>query len=262
MEVAAFVIGTSGLISVAEICLKVARAIDGVTAFKHENASLYAIYNFEQVRLTLWIAHVLGITHTPLEINIDTLQIEETRLPRSLTSASPINLHEPLQAALIEVAKVLQKLTYLLQEKYGAKEVSLTRRIRFQTGFFKEGGKEEIKDLLAQLKTWNDGLDSVVESRMRHQLVSNMHLRLMSAAQTDQELQVIQRAAQDTHPPLEHEAAFRRELLSLGKQNDEVPSGLRISSQTMSPSLPPSSKKGALRAMARIELASEQQPSE
>lgn len=258
MEVAAFVIGTSGLISVAEVCLAIARAIDGVKAFKEESTSLYAIYNFEQVRLTLWIAHVLGITHSP--INIDRLQIEERCLPPVLTQESPINLHEPLHSALTEVSKLLTKLNRLL-DKYGANEVTVARRIRFQTRIFKEGGKEEIRELLTQLKNWNDSLDRVVESRMRHHLVSNMHIRLLSAAQTDEELQLIQGAAQATHPTLGREAAFRRQILSIESQSDGQPSGLKVSSSDISPSRPPPMKHGSLRAMGMLERPGER-PSE
>lgn len=250
MELAAFVIGTSSLISVAEVCLSVARAIDGVKAFKEDSASLYAVYNFEQVRLTLWIAHVVGITHAP--IDIDRLQIDEGGLPPLLTRESPINLHEPLQSALTEVAKILKKLNHLL-EKYGANEVSVTRRIRFQTTIFKEGGKDQIRELLTQLKNWNDSLDRVVESRMRHHLVSNMHVRLLSAAQTDQELAVIQSAAQGTHESLGHEAAFRRQLLGIENRSDGMPSALKVSSHNISPSLPPPMKNGTLRTMGRFE---------
>ncbi|KAK5048235.1 hypothetical protein LTR84_005905 [Exophiala bonariae] len=250
MELAAFVIGTSSLISVAEVCLTLARAIDGVKAFKEESASLYAAYNFEQVRLTLWIHHVVGIAHSPIEI--DRLKIDDGDLPPVLTSESPINLHQPLQSALTEVAKILKKLNHLLG-KYGANEVSVTRRIRFQTGIFKQGGKDEIRELLAQLKNWNDSLDRVLESRMRQHLISNMHIRLLSAAQTDRELEVIQGAAQGTHESLRQEAAFRRQILSIANRSDGIPSGLKISSHNISPSLPPAMKNGAFRYMGKFD---------
>ena len=258
MEVVAFVIGTSSLISVAEVCLAVCRTIDGVRAFKEESASLYATYNFEQVRLALWIAHVLGVTDSPTDI--DTLQIEERRLPPILTQESPINLHEPLHSALAEVAKILKKLNRLL-DKYGADEVPVASRIWFQTRVFKEGGKDEIRELLAQLKNWNDSLDRVVESRMRHHLVSNMHVRLLSAAQTDRELEVIQGAAQGTHPSLGHEASFRRQLLTIENRSDGQPSGLWVSPDDISPSLPPPVKNGTLRAMGTFQPTG-QRPSE
>lgn len=247
MEVVAFVIGTSGLISVAEVCLAIARAIDGTRTFKEESASLYAMYNFEQVRLALWIAHVVGVTETP--IDIDTLQIEERSLPAVLTRESPINLHAPLHGALTEVARTLKKINDLL-DRYGANDASVSRRIRFQTRVFKEGGKYEIKELLAQLKYWNDSLDGVVESRMRHHLLSNMHVRLLSAAQTDRELEVLQGAAQGTHPSLGHEAAFRRQILSIDRRRE--PSKLKVSSDEISPRLPPPMKNGTLRAMGTI----------
>ncbi|KAK1825758.1 hypothetical protein QBC39DRAFT_387216 [Podospora conica] len=245
-EIAAFVIGTSGLISVAEVCLAIARAIDGNRAFKEDSASLFAMYNFEQVRLALWIAHVVGITDAPLDIN--TLQIEERSLPPVLTRESPINLHAPLHSALTEVARLLKKIDNLL-DKYGANEASVSRRIRFQTRIFKEGGKDEIEKLLGQLKYWNDGLDGVVENRMRHDLLSNMHVRLLSAAQTDVELGVIQGAAQLTHPSLAHEAAFRRQLLGTGSRSKGE---LKVELKDISPSIPPQMKKGALRAMGTI----------
>ncbi|KAL5608427.1 hypothetical protein FOBRF1_008924 [Fusarium oxysporum] len=258
MEVAAFVIGTSGLISVAQTCLQVARAIDGVKSFREESASLYAEYNFEQVRLTLWISHVLGVTYSPLAI--ETLQLGDRQLPSMLTSASPINLQAPLQSALDEIVNILKKLNRLV-EKYGTttgtraidsvtgKKISFMRRAIFQTKIYKEGGADEIQKLLGRFKGWNDRLDGIVESRMRHHLVSNMHMRLLSSAVTDQQLEVIEQAAQRPHPALSEEAAFRRGLLSIEQRPDGRVSNLRVWSGDISPKSPPMNSGGNLRKM-------------
>ncbi|KAL6409932.1 putative Ankyrin repeat and kinase domain containing 1 [Ilyonectria robusta] len=234
MEVAAFIIGTSGLISVAQTCLQVARAIDGVKTFREESASLYAEYSFEQVRLTLWISHVLGVTYSPLAI--ETLQLGDEQLPSMLT----------------------------LVEKYGAttgtgatasatdKDVSFVRRAMFQTKIYKDGGADEIQKLLVRFKDWNDRLDGIVESRMRHHLVSNMHVRLLSSAVTDQQLEVIQHAAQGPHPTLSEEAAFRRGLLSIEQRPGGRVSNLRVRPGDISPNSPPVNNGWNLRKMGII----------
>jgi hypothetical protein len=63
--------------------------------------------------------------------------------------------------------------------KYRANEASVSRRIQFPTRVFKEGGKDKIKERLGHLKNWKDSLDGVVESRMRHHLLSNIRVRLI-----------------------------------------------------------------------------------
>lgn len=258
MDNAAFVIGTSGLISVAETCVKVARIIDGIRSFKEDRASLYAEYNFEQVRLTLWISHVLGVNSSNL--GSQTLQLRDDQLPSMLTSSSPINLHAPLQSALDEIAKILQRLSTLVK-KFGStagngtidpdagSDVGLMKRVMFQTGVYKLGGADEIKTLLAALRSWNDRLDGIVESRMRHHLVTNMHVSLLSSAVTDQELQVIEQAAQTSHPALRDEARFRRGLLQIDQRPQGRVSNLRVQTDDILPSSPPGDTSGNLRKL-------------
>ncbi|KAL8334493.1 hypothetical protein RB598_008985 [Gaeumannomyces tritici] len=261
MEVPGFVIGTSGLIAVAQLCLDIARAIDGIRAFKEDSASLYAVYNFEQVRLALWLAHVVGVTQPSPAVDSEALrrmEITESQMPVVLTSGSPINLHEPLRNALTEVARILGKLNKLLTkyETAGAGDAPVMTRIKFQTRLFKEGGRDEIKALLGQLKMWNDSLDGVVESRMRHHLAATMHVRLLAAARTDEQLEVVQGAARETHPVLGQEAAFRRELLGIECRGDgggQQSSGLSVSLDHLSPGSPPAAlKDGSLRCMGRL----------
>jgi hypothetical protein len=258
MDVVSLVIGTAGLITVAQGCLQAARVIDGIKEFKEETAPLYAEYNFEQVRLTLWMSQVLGVKYSPVQL--DTLHIGENQLPSMLTSDSPINPHLPLQNALVEVRTILGKLNEELQ-KYGARinetgtaarsGVSLRRRATFQTKIYKEGGKDEIQKLLKRFKEWNDRLDGIVDSRMRHILISNMHTQLLLAAQSSQDLRLIQQVAQVNHPSLSNDASFRLDLRSLEEQPNR-PSGLRVLASSITPYTIPDSRDGNLRRIGRL----------
>ncbi|KAH7006944.1 hypothetical protein EDB80DRAFT_880465 [Ilyonectria destructans] len=119
----------------------------------------------------------------------------------------------------------------------------------FQTGVYKLGGADEIKTLLAALRSWNDRLDGIVESRMRHHLVTNIHVSLLSSAVTDQELQVIEQAAQTSHPALCDEARFRRGLLQIDQRPQGRVSNLRVQTDDILPSSPPGDTSGNLRKL-------------
>jgi hypothetical protein len=123
----------------------------------------------------------------------------------------------------------------------------------FQTGVYKPGGADEIKTLLAALKSWNDRLDGIVESRMRHHLVTNMHVSLLSSAVTDRELEVIEEAAQISHPNLGNDAAFTRERLRINQRPRGRVSNLRVDTDKIVPSSPPVDTIGHLRKLGTLE---------
>jgi hypothetical protein len=248
MEVAGFIIGTSGLISVAQMCVKVARIIGGMKTFHEETATLYAIYEFEYVRFNLWITQVLRI---PISFpDLQDLSLENAELPTTLTTDSPIDLRAPLHNALNEFKKILTSVVALL-EKYGATDLSLRRRAGFRTKIYKEGGQEAIQALLTEFKNWNDRLEDIVESRLRSTLISNMQTRVLASASTSQQLRTIEAASASLHPALSNEAAFRLHLLEIEGQRVGNTNDSYVPAEEVSPRRAPVTKSGDLRTFGR-----------
>jgi hypothetical protein len=249
MELAALVIGTSGLISVAQMCVKAAGVIHGMRTFREETASLYAIYGFESVRLNLWITQVLRV---PISVEeIQSLSLEDAELPTVLTSDSPIDLRAPLHNALNEVKKILTAVAGLL-EKYGATDVSLRRRAGFRTKVYKEGGQEAIQALLTEFKNWNDRLEGIVESRLRSTLVANMQIHVLASASTPEQLRTIEVASRSLHPALSNEAAFRQRLLAIESLGTDNRNDLKASAEEIIPRRAPPTKDGNMRVFGRL----------
>jgi predicted DNA-binding protein YlxM (UPF0122 family) len=243
MEVAGLVIGTSGLISVAQMCIKAAQIIGGIKTFREETTTLFAVYEFEYVRLNLWITQVLRIS-----VSIDDLKdlsLEDTELPTVLTSDSPIDLRMPLHNALNEVKKILISVKLLL-EQYGATDLSLKKRAGFKTKIYKEGGQETIQTLLKAFKDWNDRLEGVVESRLRSTLISNMQVHVLASASTTQQLQTIEVASRSLHPHLSSQASFRQNLIAI--ENQSSSSTLNVGAEELEPCRAPRMKADNLRA--------------
>ncbi|CZR66279.1 uncharacterized protein PAC_16180 [Phialocephala subalpina] len=251
MEVASFVIGTSGLISVAQMCIKAAQIVDGMKTFREETATLFAVYQFEYVRFNLWITQVLRV---PVSIDdLQNLSLKDAEIPAILTSESPVDLRLPLHNALNDVKRILMVVGDLL-EKYGAKDKkpSVKARIAFRTRVYREGGKESLLALLTEFKNWNDRLEGIVESRLRSTLISNMQVHVLASASTVEQLQTIEVASSSLHPALSNEAAFRRNLLEIEAQSSTAWFNLRKPAEDVSPRRAPTTKDGDLKALGRL----------
>ncbi|KAH7305612.1 hypothetical protein BKA65DRAFT_601940 [Rhexocercosporidium sp. MPI-PUGE-AT-0058] len=249
MDVFGIVLGTSGLISVAQMCIKVAQVVNGMKTFREETATLFVIFEFEYVRLNLWITQVL---HIPVSINdLKNISLEEAELPTVLTRDSPIDLRMPLHNALNEVKKILTSLQALL-EQYSSVDVPLKKRVGFKTKIYKEGGQEAIEGLLREFKNWNDRLEGVVESRLRSTLVSNMQVHVLASATTTQQLHTIEVASRSLHPGLSSQASFRQSLIEIETRSLSCTQDSRVSVEEVEPRRAPREKNDNLRIFGTL----------
>jgi hypothetical protein len=243
-EIVGLIIGTSGLITVAQVCLKAAHIIEVMKTFREETSTLYAVYRFEQARLSLWITQVLRVSVTTEQLQ--NLSLTDIEIPTILTDESPIDLRVPLQTALNEIKKILTHVATLLT-KYGASDISLRSRAGFWTKIYKEGGKEAIQALLTEFKNWNDGLDGIVESRLRNTLIARMQVHVLALADTPQQLAIIEIASETLYPAISTEASFRRRLLDIRYQQAGTELNLRVPPDDVNPRDAPRTINGKLK---------------
>ncbi|KAG4435152.1 hypothetical protein IFR05_009352 [Cadophora sp. M221] len=250
MEAFGLALGTSGLISVAQMCIKIAQVVNGMKRFREETATLFVVFEFEYVRLNLWITQVLRI---PVSIDdLKNLSLEDAELPTVLTSDSPIDLRMPLHNALNEVKKILTSLQLLLEE-YSATDLPLKKRVGFKTKVYKEGGQEAIETLLREFKNWNDRLEGVVESRLRSTLISNMQVHVLASASTTQQLHTIEVASRSLHPGLSSQASFRQSLMEIETRSSNSTQDSRVQIGEVKPRRAPPAKNDNLRIFGSLE---------
>ena len=263
------IIGLSGLISVTQLCLAVISVLDGTTTFKEDLASLYAEYTVEKYRFSLWASKVLGVSNPA---NIDQIRAQDVELPPYIANDSSIDFGEPLDRALKNIHSILRDVCALL-EKYGSPvgrqngpgsvapaaqvgdlHVSFRRKLAFETGVYKDGGKEKLKKLLKQFKDWNDRLDSIIASKARHQVMSDLQVLILSSAQTNNQLALMQQAVAGQYPSLGSGISFQRRYRDIEGRTGSTTSSneLRIDVARLCPAFPPDKSEFGLRETGSI----------
>ncbi|KAL2075126.1 hypothetical protein VTL71DRAFT_68 [Oculimacula yallundae] len=245
-EAIGLALGTTGLISVAQMCIKVAQVVKGMKQFREETTTLFATYEFEYVRLNLWVTQVLGVSVSYDDLK--DLNLADAELPSMLSGDAQIDLRAPLHNALNEVKRILVSLVGLL-EKYRATEVSVPRRAGFKTKIYKDGGQEAIESLLREFKSWNDRLEGVLESRLRSILISNMQVQILAAASTPEQLHTIELASRSSHPALNNQVLFRQSLIEIESRDMTDARNLHVSAAHIEPRRAPREKNNNLREM-------------